>query len=458
MFKGTDRLLGRTVAIKVLSAHLSWDPNFVARFRREAMAAASLNHSNVVGVFDTGSDGDFHFIVMEYIAGQTLAEVLSAEAPLDPNVAASIVAAACEALAVAHSAGIVHRDVKPGNIMIDASGVVKVMDFGIAKTSSDGLTQVGSILGTVAYLSPEQAMGDPVDCRSDLFSLGCVLFEMLTGSPPISGDTLVEVAHKLTNFHPPPPSQLNPQVPAAMDAVVARAMAKRPSDRYQDAGEMRQALQSMTLEGLVSAPAGSRTTVMPVLADGARTTVQRAEHRTRVIAGAPPPRARSRFGLLVAGVFLASVGAVALLSNMGDGETVNPDLLLPGQTATAPQTVPTTQPSPSPSPEPPVTQPPTTVPQAPLVDPRDALGRVALGGIRTLLASGEVSDRASRDINKDLDQAERQIDDGDYDDAADDLEDAQQEVAKYLDRGEIPPAQAALLTTALARTAQILIG
>lgn len=458
VFKGTDRLLGRTVAVKVLSAHLSRDPSFVARFRREAMAAASLSHSNVVGVFDTGSDGDFHYIVMEYIAGQTLAEVLSAEAPLDSTIAAGIAASACEALAVAHNAGIVHRDIKPGNIMIDAAGVVKVMDFGIAKTSSDGLTQVGSILGTVAYLSPEQAMGDPVDRRSDLFSLGCVLFEMLTGTPPITGETLMEVAHKLTTYNPPPPSRLNPQVPAAMDTIVARAMAKSPSDRFQNAQEMRQALKEMVPEGLVAAPVASRTKVLPAVSDGAITTVQRAPDRTRVIAGGAAPRRSRRFGLLVAGVFLLSAAAVALLSNMGDGQTVNPDLVLPGQTTT-PQTVPSSSPSP---PEPPVTQPPTTVPQAPVADPRGSLGRVALAGIRTLLTTGEqsggVSQRAARDVTNDLDQAQRQIDDGDYQDAAGDLRDAQQEVAKYLEKGEIEPAQAALLSAALARTAQVLTG
>src|SRR6266540_5006027 len=185
VYRGTDRVLGRTVAIKVLNPELAEDQRFVERFRHEARAAAALNHPGVVGVFDTGSDGDQHYIVMEHLEGRTLAEVLRDERLLPPERALSIAAEVAEALEAAHRAGLVHRDVKPSNVMIMPNGTVKVMDFGIARAAAGAsFTQTGMVMGTATYFSPEQARSDPVDARSDIYSLGAVLYEMLTGRPP----------------------------------------------------------------------------------------------------------------------------------------------------------------------------------------------------------------------------------------------------------------------------------
>src|SRR5438034_7029036 len=196
VYLGTDRVLDRPVAVKVLSSRFADDSAFVTRFRREAQSAASLNHPNVVSVFDTGSDDGTHYIVMEYVKGKTLSQVIR-DAPLMPERAVEVAEGVAEALAFAHRAGIVHRDVKPGNIMLTPSGDVKVMDFGIARaTSSESLTQTATALGTATYFSPEQAQGDPVDARSDIYSLGVVMYEMLTGTPPFAGDTPVAIAYK----------------------------------------------------------------------------------------------------------------------------------------------------------------------------------------------------------------------------------------------------------------------
>ena len=184
VYVGTDRVLGRPVAVKILADRFARDGSFVARFRREARSAAALNHPNVVSVFDTGSDDGTHYIVMEYIKGKSLAQIVREDAPLMPERAVEIAQGVAEALAFAHAAGIVHRDVKPGNIMLTPTGDVKVMDFGIARaTTGDSLTQTATVLGTATYFSPEQAQGDPVDARSDIYSLGVVLYEMLTAHP-----------------------------------------------------------------------------------------------------------------------------------------------------------------------------------------------------------------------------------------------------------------------------------
>ncbi|HYN99496.1 MAG TPA: protein kinase, partial [Actinomycetota bacterium] len=297
VYKGTDLTLGRTVAIKILSEDLAQDPSFVARFRLEAQAAASLTHPNIVAVYDTGSDGETHYIVMEYLEGRTLHQILNEDGTIPPEEVAAIGADVAQALAEAHEKGIVHRDVKPGNIMISRNGSAKVMDFGIAKAATAGnLTQVGSILGTVAYLSPEQARGEPVDGRSDIYSLGSLLYQMLTGSLPIKGETYVEMVHKLNSEDPPRPSEENPAVPRKMDAVIMRALAKDPADRYQTgtelAADLLASLRDEPVErtaAYVPFPGGSdadRTAVAPV-------AHVRREDSTRVMpAAAEPVRVR----------------------------------------------------------------------------------------------------------------------------------------------------------------------
>src|SRR5919204_3759053 len=239
VYEGRDSVLGRTVAIKVLAAQYAGDQAFVARFRREARAAAALNHPSVVSVFDTGSEDSVHYIVMERVDGRTLADVLAEEGPLPPRRAAEIAAAAAEALAFAHEAGLVHRDVKPGNIMITRDGSVKVMDFGIARAvSADSLTQTTAVFGTASYFSPEQARGERVDHRSDIYSLGVVLYEMLSGRPPFRGESPVAVAFKHVSEEPPPLRAVAPGVSSALEGVAMRALAKDPADRWGSAALM----------------------------------------------------------------------------------------------------------------------------------------------------------------------------------------------------------------------------
>src|SRR5439155_10765252 len=225
VYLGTDRVLSRQVAVKVLGPEFSRDESFVARFRREAQAAASLTHPNVVGVFDTGSDDGTHFIVMEYVNGKTLAQVIREDAPLLPERAVEIAEAVAGGLAFAHRQGIIHRDIKPANIMLTPNGDAKVMDFGIARAAaSDSLTQTATVLGTATYFSPEQAQGAKVDARSDIYALGCVLYQMLTAHPPFEADTPVAVAYKHVREDPVPPSALNGDVPPALDAIVLKAL------------------------------------------------------------------------------------------------------------------------------------------------------------------------------------------------------------------------------------------
>lgn len=301
VYRGTDRVLDRTVAIKVLSGKYAGDERFVARFRREAQAAAGLNHANIVGVYDTGDEGQMHYIVMEYVEGETLADVLRREERLEPERAAAVAAEVATALRAAHEKGLVHRDVKPGNVMIDREGRVKVVDFGIARAAADDtLTQTGLVLGTASYLSPEQAQGLPVDARSDVYSLGCVLYQMLTGRAPFDGDTPVSIAYKHVNETARRPRELDPTIPAHLDEAVMRAMEKDPDDRFPTAEAFRMAV----------AGGGSGAATIPIAAAGGDTDVLPAT-------GAPvttePSGRRSWFpvSLLTAAV-LAGIGAIAL--------------------------------------------------------------------------------------------------------------------------------------------------
>lgn len=241
-----DLRLHRDVAVKVLRADLARDPSFYLRFRREAQNAAALNHPAIVAVYDTGEAetpaGPLPYIVMEYVDGVTLRDIVHTEGPMTPKRAIEVIADACQALNFSHQAGIIHRDVKPANIMISSTNAVKVMDFGIARAIADGgnsVTQTAAVIGTAQYLSPEQARGDSVDARSDVYSLGCVLYEMLTGEPPFTGDSPVSVAYQHVREDPVPPSERHEGISADLDAVVLKALAKNPENRYQTAAEMR---------------------------------------------------------------------------------------------------------------------------------------------------------------------------------------------------------------------------
>ena len=308
VFRGTDSVLGRNVAVKVLSPQYAGDDQFVARFRREAQAAAGLNHPNIVSVYDTGSQGDVHYIVMEYVEGRTLRDVIRQEGPILPERAAEIGQAVARALAMAHHAGLVHRDIKPGNIMLTRDGEVKVMDFGIARTSTgDTLTQTAAVLGTASYLSPEQAQGATVDARSDIYSLGCVLYEMLTGRPPFTGDSPVAIAYKHVREDPVPPGRINTDVPDSLEAVVMKSMAKNPENRYQSADELR--------EDLERAAQGMPTLATPLLAGDPTQVVTRRmpDEGTAVMTGVPPeeePERKRRWWVFL--LVLAILGLLAL--------------------------------------------------------------------------------------------------------------------------------------------------
>jgi eukaryotic-like serine/threonine-protein kinase len=247
--KGTDSRLGRVVAVKRLRTDLASDATFQARFRREAQSSASLNHPAIVAVYDTGeetaSDGSGvaqPYIVMEYVAGRTLRDIVREGRKILPERALEITSGVLSALDYSHRAGIIHRDIKPGNVMLTPSGDVKVMDFGIARAISDAsstMTQTAAVVGTAQYLSPEQARGETVDSRSDVYSAGCLLYELLTGRPPFVGDSPVAVAYQHVREPAMPPSDHDTELPEAIDAIVMKALAKRVEDRYQSAAAMR---------------------------------------------------------------------------------------------------------------------------------------------------------------------------------------------------------------------------
>jgi serine/threonine-protein kinase len=283
--RGRDLRLGREVAVKVLRSDLARDPSFQVRFRREAQASASLNHPAIVAVYDTGEDrtatGATPYIVMEYVEGETLRDVLRREGRLDPQRAMTLAADICGALDFSHRNGIVHRDVKPGNVMITPQGAVKVMDFGIARAVSDSaatMTSTAAVIGTAQYLSPEQARGESVDARSDVYSMGCLLYELVTGAPPFTGDSPVSVAYQHVREDPRLPSSINPQIPRELDAILLKAMSKNPANRYQSAQEMR--------NDLLRALAGQRVEATPVMDDAEKTA----------IIGGPVAAAYGRYG------------------------------------------------------------------------------------------------------------------------------------------------------------------
>jgi eukaryotic-like serine/threonine-protein kinase len=266
VFRARDIRLDRIVGVKTLRSDLARDQTFQARFRREAQSAASLNHPSIVAVYDTGEDMvsgiPVPYIVMEFVDGRTLRDLLRDDRRLLPERAAEITDGVLRALDYSHRNGIVHRDIKPGNVMLTRAGDVKVMDFGIARAVSDSqmtMTQTAQVIGTAQYLSPEQARGERVDARSDLYSTGCLLYELLTGRPPFTGDSPVAIAYQHVKEDPIPPSRIDPEVPAWADAIVLKAMQKDPADRYQSAGEMRNDIQRALSGAPVAAPMQTAT-------------------------------------------------------------------------------------------------------------------------------------------------------------------------------------------------------
>ncbi|MET1133887.1 MAG: Stk1 family PASTA domain-containing Ser/Thr kinase [Aeromicrobium sp.] len=332
---GHDMRLGRPVAIKLLRADLAADETFQERFRREAQSAASLNHPSIVAVYDTGEATDptgatVPYIVMELVEGRTLRDVLRDGRKILPERALSITADILAALDYSHRAGIIHRDIKPANVMLTPEGKVKVMDFGIARAIADtssAMTQTAAVIGTAQYLSPEQARGETVDARSDIYSTGCVLYELLTGRPPFVGDSPVSVAYQHVREEARPPSQLNPDVSLEVDHVVAKALAKRVDDRYSSAGDMRKDIEHVLAGGSVDAPTQAVTAV------GAATQVTPA-----VAAPVLPPAgdedekkkgAGKWWALALVLLAIAAAVGLALMLNNGDPEVNTPKVDVP---------------------------------------------------------------------------------------------------------------------------------
>src|SRR6266516_552265 len=314
--RGRDVRLGREVAVKVLRADLARDPQFQERFRREAQNAAALNHPAIVAVYDTGETrtdyGPLPYIVMEYVDGRTLRDIVKTEGPLPGQRAMEIMADVSAALDFSHRHGIVHRDVKPANVMITKNGAVKVMDFGIARAVADGqaaVTQTAAVIGTAQYLSPEQARGEAVDARSDVYAAGCVLFELLTGHPPFVGDNPVSVAYQHVREDPRPPSTSNRDVTPDIDAVVLTALAKNRANRYQSAAEMR--------GDLLRAASGRPVLATPVLREAEPPPMPPQPPRvvgnrhTGTFARVGPPQRRTSSGVLIALTLLGVVAVAA---------------------------------------------------------------------------------------------------------------------------------------------------
>lgn len=343
--RARDTRLGRDVAVKELRLDLATDHIFQARFRREAQSAAGLNHPNIVAVYDTGEELDptgtlVPYIVMELVEGRTLRDLLRSGRPIQPRKALEFTQGVLDALEYSHKAGIVHRDIKPANVMLTNGGLVKVMDFGIARAVADTsatMTQTAAVIGTAQYLSPEQARGETVDARSDIYSAGCLMYELLTGRPPFVGDSPVSVAYQHVREEPVAPSQVDPTLTPGMDSVVLKALAKDPADRYQTALDMRLDISRViagrqplggpvapvgtATQAIASAPTQAlppATTAMPAVTEvtyGGGTTADYGPPQRGL-----PPEEKSRrglwIGLLIAlVVLLVGGGAVLLMMN-----------------------------------------------------------------------------------------------------------------------------------------------
>lgn len=333
VYKAEDTLLNRMVAIKILHQNFASDEAFVTRFRREAQASANLSHPNIVAIFDWGQDGETYYMVMELIEGRTLREILKKDGALLPRRAAEITAEAAAALEVAHQAGVFHRDVKPGNIMIATDGSVKVNDFGIARALDDSeeLTKTGAVIGTATYFSPEQAQGLPADGRSDIYSLGVVLYEMLAGRPPFTGESPVAVAYQHVSEYPPTPVEVSPDVPAELSMIVETAMAKNPEDRYQSAADLRTDLLAY-LSGRLPAVVGAAAAAAPTILVPPPPATAPPDATARAVSYQPPPEPSggnlAYFAAVAALLGLLAVGGWILFRMLSGGDAVAVETVL----------------------------------------------------------------------------------------------------------------------------------
>jgi eukaryotic-like serine/threonine-protein kinase len=455
--QGLDRQLGRRVAIKVLAPPFDRDGEFVERFQREARAAAGLSHPNIVAVFDSGSDDGTHFIVTELVEGETLADRLGRDGPMPPAEAVAVAVDIARALAAAHARGLIHRDIKPGNVMLLPDGRVKVVDFGIARAAgSDTLTHTGVVLGSTAYLSPEQAGGQPVDERADLYSLGCVLYEMLTGQVPFSAETPIATMYRHVNEDAAPPSTIAP-VERELENVVLRCLEKDPKRRFASAAELEAALlavplarggDTMRLETVVAA---ETQPVAPVDAAAAGAIAAGAagvaadDAKTEPVAavaadGGGRPSRRTAPSHAPAGRFpsgrrpwLIAVGVVALVALAGMVLAATMNDPLPTRAAArdaareAAENV----------------LPPETPPT--FADAWSGL----IAAIGSAQATEDISDHAAEELLKDADELLGAYREGDTDRVGESLQHLDEHLAKAVEDEEISPAAADAVETSI---------
>lgn len=361
VYRGYDLVLNRVVAVKVLRDQYISDSNFLRRFEREAQSAARLSHPHIANVYDVGQDGHTRYIVMEYVDGPNLKELIRRQGPFSVDGAAFIIRQVAEALDYAHAHGLVHRDIKPQNILVDQNGHVKVVDFGIAKGLSDAnLTEDGTGMGTVHYVSPEQARGAQATPASDVYATGVVLYEMLTKRLPFEADTPVGVAMQHVSANPPPPSQFNPAIPPEVEAIVLRALAKNPADRYPSAGALADALDNWERAATADSQATRVISAAPAAVERPPRRSTAAAPPGRAGRGAPPPPSartqvfRDDVGcvtwLIGSAILIGLVGLVVLVFNVGDFGFFDPsNRTTPTATATVPAAAasPTAEPSPT---------------------------------------------------------------------------------------------------------------
>ena len=411
VYRARDRVLGRDVAVKILADGYASDTRFVERFRREARAAAGLNHPNIVTVYDHGDDDGSRYIVMEHVQGRTLADVLAQEGPLAPERAAAITAGVARALDAAHQRGLVHRHVKPANILLTEDDRAKVADFGIARAAADAaLTATGTVIGTATYIAPEQAAGTAVDHRSDIYSLGCVLYEMVAGRPPFTAETEVALASRHVHEDPEPPSSHQGGIPPDLERVAMTALAKDPERRFHSAEEMAHAAQAA-----VSVPGPTTEIIDPV-------------ERTAVMPAVPHEPADGRpwlpWAFAAAGAGL--LGLTLLLVSLRSSE---PLVAPPAPGALAVD-------SPSPTP---VETPPTF----------GEAYRAFLTVMGQAVEGGEIAPAAAEDVFKRVDEAINAYQEGDVGKALDEVDHAGEALATHASAGAVEPEAAATIGSAI---------
>lgn len=437
VYRAVDRVLDRTVAVKVLRPERVADPTVVERFRREARAASSLPRAHVVAVHDTGTDGDLHFLVLEYVEGPTLAEVLRDQGPLPPGRVVEITRQVGTALAAAHRRGLVHRDVKPSNILFDRQGRVRVTDFGLARAASDvTITTPDAALGSLPYLAPEQARGGEVDPRADVYALGCVVYEMLTGRPPFTADAPAAVLFHHLRTAPTPPSRHRPGLPRALDPAVLALLVKDPADRPGDMAAAVAALETGAAgQAPPGAPAPLERTAPLTAATGAPAAGGGADP-----GGTTPAPAGGRWRRWAA----AGVLGAALLAG---GLLLTPGQEAPREPGSAAPPAPTTSPSPTPEPS------PTPSPAPPATDAPAALFSV-LSALTDGVTAGELTEDAAEDIGDRVADALEKLRDGKPHEAHRKLDEARRRLAELAREGEISTQRRDLIAAALSAARQ----